>query len=84
MLSARQSSKGPDNGVSVMKNLKTRWLILGSAIALAATLGATLASAQQYPNRTITVIIPFAGGSASDVVSRIMFNKMSANMGSRL
>ena len=27
------------------------------------------------------MIIPFAGGSASDVVSRIMFDKMSKNMG---
>jgi tripartite-type tricarboxylate transporter receptor subunit TctC len=27
------------------------------------------------------VIIPFAGGSASDVVSRILFDKMSKNMG---
>ena len=34
-----------------------------------------------YPTRTITVIIPFAGGSASDVVSRIMLDKMSKNMG---
>ena len=30
---------------------------------------------------TITVIIPFAGGSASDVVSRIMLDKMSKSMG---
>ena len=27
------------------------------------------------------MIIPFAGGSASDVVSRIMFDKMSKSMG---
>jgi len=39
------------------------------------------ARAQDYPSRAITVIIPFAGGSASDVVSRIMFDKMSKNMG---
>lgn len=37
--------------------------------------------ADTYPSRQITVIIPFAAGSASDVVSRIMFNKMSQNMG---
>ena len=40
-----------------------------------------VAGAQKYPTRAITVIIPFAGGSASDVVSRIMFDKMSKNMG---
>ena len=40
-----------------------------------------MAVAQSYPSRTITAIIPFAGGSASDVVSRIMFDKMSKSMG---
>ncbi len=39
------------------------------------------ASAQNYPDRPITVIIPFAGGSASDVVSRVMLAKMSKSMG---
>ena len=38
-------------------------------------------AAQNYPNRPITAIIPFAGGSASDVVSRILFDKMSKLMG---
>ena len=64
-----------------MKNATTRRLMLGAIAALAATLGGTMAGAQQYPTRAITVIIPFAGGSASDVVSRIMFDKMSKNMG---
>ena len=58
-----------------------RWAtILGAALALSAASGGT-AGAQQYPTRTITVIIPFAGGSASDVVSRIMLDKMSKNLG---
>jgi tripartite-type tricarboxylate transporter receptor subunit TctC len=39
------------------------------------------ANAQNYPNRVITVIMPFAGGSASDVVSRIVFAKMSSILG---
>jgi tripartite-type tricarboxylate transporter receptor subunit TctC len=34
-----------------------------------------------YPDRPIQVIIPFAGGSASDVVSRIMLDKMSKALG---
>jgi tripartite-type tricarboxylate transporter receptor subunit TctC len=54
--------------------------VLGTTLALIAASGGT-AGAQQYPTRTITVIIPFAGGSASDVVSRIMLDKMSKNMG---
>jgi tripartite-type tricarboxylate transporter receptor subunit TctC len=39
------------------------------------------ASAQGFPTRPITVIMPFAGGSASDVVSRVLFNKMAAILG---
>lgn len=42
------------------------------------------AEAQAYPTRAITVIIPFAGGSASDVVTRIMLDKMSKSMGQPL
>ena len=55
--------------------------LLGAAIALTALVSAVPSRADNYPSRPITVIIPFAGGSASDVVSRIMLNKMSQNMG---
>ena len=54
---------------------------LAAALALTTALGSLPASAQQFPTRAITVIIPFAGGSASDVVSRIMLDKMSRSMG---
>ena len=59
----------------------TKRLRLGAGVALAASLASTMAGAQSYPSRNITVIIPFAGGSASDVVARIMLDKMSKNMG---
>ena len=53
------------------------------AIALSVTIAlvSDAASVQNFPNRPITVIMPFAGGSASDVVSRVLFNKMSAILG---
>jgi tripartite-type tricarboxylate transporter receptor subunit TctC len=50
-------------------------------LALAVTLGATAANAQNYPNRPIQVIVPFAGGSASDVVTRIMLDRASKSIG---
>src|SRR6202011_2097827 len=34
-----------------------------------------------YPSRPITMIVPFAGGSASDVVTRIVVDRMSKSMG---
>ncbi len=56
-------------------------ITLGAALALTSLVSGQIASAQEYPTRAITVIIPFATGSASDVVSRIMLDKMSKSMG---
>jgi len=53
----------------------------GTSLALAGLAVAHTAVAQEYPARPITYIMPFAGGSASDVVSRIMLDKMSKSMG---
>src|SRR5215475_13176453 len=52
-------------------------LSLVAALALAPL----AASAQEYPTRPITVIMPFAGGSASDVVARILLDRMSKTLG---
>jgi tripartite-type tricarboxylate transporter receptor subunit TctC len=62
----------------------TKRFILSTAVALATAFGGVTAQAQSYPSRPITVIIPFAGGSASDVVSRILFDRMSKSMGQPL
>lgn len=56
-------------------------LLFGACFALIPALAGSAASAQNYPTRPITAVIPFAGGSASDVVSRILFNKMSQVLG---
>jgi tripartite-type tricarboxylate transporter receptor subunit TctC len=56
-------------------------LVPSAVFALALAWSGSMAVAQSYPSRAITAIIPFAGGSASDVVSRIVFDKMSKSMG---
>jgi tripartite-type tricarboxylate transporter receptor subunit TctC len=38
-------------------------------------------SSTDYPTRQITAVVPFAAGSASDVVSRILFAQMAKSMG---
>jgi tripartite-type tricarboxylate transporter receptor subunit TctC len=63
-----------------MPHAKLLGLATAATLAFSALTGAT-AQAPDYPTRPITVIIPFAGGSASDVVSRIMFERMSRAMG---
>ncbi|MBB4256407.1 MULTISPECIES: tripartite tricarboxylate transporter substrate binding protein [unclassified Bradyrhizobium] len=54
-------------------------LSLGLGAALSAT-GLRPAQAQDYPARPIQVLVPFAGGSASDVITRILLNRMSASL----
>src|SRR5712691_3291895 len=61
--------------------MKNRRLILGAALALAALFHGGAGHAQTYPSRPITVIVPFAGGSASDVVLRIILDRASKSIG---
>jgi tripartite-type tricarboxylate transporter receptor subunit TctC len=53
--------------------------LLAGAIAVAA--GSLPASAQNYPNRPVTVIVPFAAGGPTDVVARIVTDHMSKSLG---
>lgn len=56
--------------------------ILPIALAMSiGALGTARAQVQDYPTRPIQVIVPFAGGSASDVVTRIMLHEMSKSLG---
>jgi tripartite-type tricarboxylate transporter receptor subunit TctC len=55
--------------------MKTLWL----AAALAAV--SSLAQAQNYPNKPIRWIVPYTGGGITDVVTRIVTNKMSGPLG---
>ena len=50
---------------------------LVAAIAAAAALGA---QAQDYPNRPITLVIPFAAGSGTDNVGRIVSQRLSERL----
>jgi tripartite-type tricarboxylate transporter receptor subunit TctC len=40
-----------------------------------------IASAQTYPTRPITMIIPIAAGSASDVIGRVLVERMRVSLG---
>jgi len=44
-------------------------------------LGTGLAVAQNYPNRPVTVIVPFAAGGPTDVVARIVTDHMAKSLG---
>jgi tripartite-type tricarboxylate transporter receptor subunit TctC len=58
--------------------------IVSLALALvspALVAGAISANAQDYPTRSITMIVPFPAGGPSDVVARIMADGMSKHLG---
>ena len=52
-----------------------------AAFALVAGLAAGPASAQNFPERNLTLIVPFAAGGASDVSSRIIGEAMGKALG---
>ena len=54
-----------------------RWMLAAVALVAFPVL------AQDYPTKPVTVIVPFSTGSASDVIVRIVLERMSANVGQR-
>lgn len=57
-----------------------RFWILAAASALALGAG-TLTHAQTYPSKPIRMVVPFAAGGGTDVLARVLGEKMGASMG---
>lgn len=58
----------------------TRRLMLGAAMTLALAGGAAAA----FPERAVTLVIPFAAGGSTDVVGRIVAERMSQELGQQV
>jgi tripartite-type tricarboxylate transporter receptor subunit TctC len=54
------------------------------AFVVATLAAASPAQAQNYPSRAITIIIPFAAGGPTDMVARVIADKMQAPLGQSL
>jgi tripartite-type tricarboxylate transporter receptor subunit TctC len=54
---------------------------LGVVVAAAAVLAALPASAQQYPNRTVRIVVPFAAAGTGDFVARVIADKLAGALG---
>ena len=50
-------------------------------IALGLALTVSGAEAQQWPTKPLTVVVPFAAGSITDVVPRVVFEQLSTQLG---
>jgi len=62
----------------------TRRMSLALALGLLAATAGTAALAQSFPDRSITMIVPFAAGGSTDVVARIVAQKMSDDLGQQV
>jgi tripartite-type tricarboxylate transporter receptor subunit TctC len=54
--------------------------IVRSVVCILAVFWAAAAGAQQYPDKVITMIVPFAAGGPSDTIARILAQTMSASL----
>jgi tripartite-type tricarboxylate transporter receptor subunit TctC len=55
---------------------RTRWVVL-----LLGALSPGVASAQDYPNQTVKVVVPFVAGGGVDVVARIVAPRLGEELG---
>jgi tripartite-type tricarboxylate transporter receptor subunit TctC len=62
-------------------NLYGRMLVGGLAAVVGLSAIAAHAQAQTYPTRSITMIVPFAAGGPTDVISRIVTGHMAQTLG---
>src|ERR1051326_8439879 len=56
---------------------RMRPLLLAGALALIAA----PAQAQQYPSRPVTIMVPFAAGGGSDLLARLVAQKLEERLG---
>jgi tripartite-type tricarboxylate transporter receptor subunit TctC len=62
-----------------------RWKILLCAAVMFGLPGASVdARAQNFPNRAITLVIPFAPGGSTSIVGRVIADKMSELLGEKV
>ena len=61
-----------------------RKFVAALAAAAAATFYPFAAGAQTYPERTITVVVPFAAGGPTDTVTRLVAEAMSKDLGQQV
>ncbi len=72
---AQRKGKSGENGVS------GRFCALAFAAVLTTNLGSGIAFAQEYPTRPVTIIVPQPPGGGTDIISRIVGQQLSTQLG---
>lgn len=64
-----------------MKKLHPSFVLAGLATGLVLGLAVTPAQAQTYPNKPIRIIVPFAPGGSTDIIARLVGDRMGKVLG---
>jgi tripartite-type tricarboxylate transporter receptor subunit TctC len=59
------------------ETMDRRQFILGASLAATAALAGSAAFAQAYPTQLVRIIVPFSGGSMTDILARTVAEKLS-------
>jgi tripartite-type tricarboxylate transporter receptor subunit TctC len=81
-LLAFKISKRPQIGTSMTLHRRRFLRLAAGAVAIPAT--TCLASAQTYPARPITIVVPYAAGGPGDTVARVLVERLKAALGQPL
>jgi len=85
---AREQTRAPDrttaaggHDVKAEDNVLHKLISVALGLIAVSLAAAVPAAAQDYPTRTITMVVPYPAGGASDVVARIIADGMSRRLG---
>jgi tripartite-type tricarboxylate transporter receptor subunit TctC len=57
-----------------------RFMVLSGVLASAGLLTSTLAAAQEFPTKTITIVVPFSAGGGVDAMARLLAEKLRVSL----
>src|ERR1700749_5069933 len=84
MLAVRCTRTTPRSRLRPSRGGHMRKLISALALTLVAASAVAPASAQTFPSRPITMIVPFSAGGPTDVTARIVAEHMSRTLGQQI
>ena len=67
-----------------MTDWTKRSLLAGATAFAAMALASTAVMAQEFPNKPITMVVPFAAGGPTDIIARVVAESMSRSMGQQV
>src|SRR5215510_6963874 len=67
--------------MATLSGMARRRSVLAGALGSAALIGAKDAGAQAYPSKLITIVMPYAAGGSTDVIARVIADKLRTSLG---